>query len=361
MKRVGLLTFHDSDNFGSVLQAYATCRMLNQNGFECEILDLRKPEVKQIYRIFQPMNSKNSIANNAYNLMYYRQLYSRKKKFEKFRQEKIKLSKQQFSSGADIIVASLDYDAYVVGSDQVWNMDIIDFDIAYMLPFSDRSVRVAYAASFGPQKKNTTKVNEYKRYLEKFNLITVREKVAAETVSGVLGIEPEIVLDPVFFLNLAMWNELVSDRIIDKEYMLCYFAGGVTPEFDVFTRVLAKEKGLKRVLIIPEWKNVFRNGTFHYDTSPEEFLSLIKYASIVCTNSFHAVAFSIIFNKAFIAGTNFPGADSRISTLLDAANIQNCEYSGNNKEYPIPKYELVNRYIQKRSSECKEILVNTLR
>lgn len=361
MKRVALLTFHDSDNFGSVLQAYATCRMLSQSGFECEILDLRKPEVEQIYRIFQPMNSKNRIANNVYNLMHYRQLCSRKKKFENFRQEKMKLSNRQFSKGEDIIAASLDYDAYVVGSDQVWNMDIIDFDIAYMLPFSDQSIRVAYAASFGPGKKDIARVKEYKKYLEKFNLVTVREKVAVETLSGVLEFEPEVVLDPVFFLNKGKWNELACNRIINEEYMFCYFAGGVTPEFEAFTKDYARKKGLKRVLLIPEWKNIFRRGKRCYDTSPEGFLSLIKHASIVCTNSFHAVAFSVIFNKPFIAGTNYPGSDSRISTLLEAANISDCEFSGTNKEYTVPKYDLVNEYIQKRSMECKEILVNALR
>lgn len=311
-KKTGILTYHDSDNFGSVLQAYALSRYLALNGIACEIVDYRKPEAEALYRIFKPLNCRHNILADLYALPYYRDLKRRKERFEAFRQKMLPLSKRRFSDPVQL--RDCDYDTYVVGSDQVWNMDIVDFDTSYMLDFTDMK-KVSYAASFGPREKSAERLKEYRKYLEKFSQISVREKFAQDMCVNALGIPAEFVCDPVFLLDEAEWREAASeypDR--PEQYVLCYFPGGVSKEMELFSQRIADERRSERVLLMPEWRNSVRSGIKAYDCGPGEFLDLILHADSICTSSFHGTAFSLLFGKEFFASLN--DGDERMGTVL---------------------------------------------
>ena len=143
----GILTYHDSDNFGSVLQAYALSRYLATQGINVRVIDFRKEEVAQLYRIFQPMNSRFNILTNGYKLMYLSALKRGKVAFENFRKKQLPLSDCRSEQAEQIPIR--DYDCYITGSDQVWNIKICDFDPVYMLRGIGNR-KVSYAASFGP-------------------------------------------------------------------------------------------------------------------------------------------------------------------------------------------------------------------
>lgn len=360
-KKTAILTFHDSDNFGSVLQSYATASFLNNNGIECDILDLRKPEVEELYSIFKPLNCKTNLASNAYNALYYGVLKKRKRVFEDFRKKYLPLSKERYTGLDDIEQKNPDYTSYIVGSDQVWNVGIVDFDMAYLLPFANGAKRIAYAAS-GIKGCQDEDFRMMKPYLDKFDLITVRENKSATLFKENINIEAKTVLDPVFLIDRNHWESLAAERLYDEPYMFCYFAGGVVEEFEYYTRRLAKERGLKRVLVMPFWRNIFHNGIMNFSSGPLEFLSLVKNADIVCTNSFHAAAFSVILNKPFVVGTNSPGCDERINTLLSRFDLPECEYDAAKEYTPhIPDYDRVNAIVKESSEQCKQLLLNALR
>ncbi len=327
MKKVGILTYHSSDNYGSVLQAYALKKYLS--GFcNAEIVNYRKNEVKALYKIFKPMNSKFNIVTNLYNALYYKRIKNQKKAFEAFRQKNLNISDQEINSKDDLDKFVNKYDALVCGSDQVWNFDILDFDTSYLLDFPEfKGKKFAYAASMGPKRKSHESIAEFKAQFEDFDGISVREESAAEVLSKVLEKPIDTVIDPVFLLSKEGWQELIKEENIQErkdDYVFCYFPGGVSESLESFSKNLAKELNCKRILIVPEWRNIFRSGEKRYDCIPLEFVSMIKNAKAVCTNSFHGTAFSVIMDTPLYVKMGAEDSDSRIVNLLYMANKENC-------------------------------------
>lgn len=327
MKKVGILTYHSSDNYGSVLQAYALRKYLS-GFYDAEIIDYRKSEVKSLYKIFKPMNSKFNIITNFYNGLYYKRLHKKKKAFETFRQRFLRLSKREINKKSELDDFVKDYDALICGSDQVWNFDIIDFDTSFLLDFPQfAGKKIAYAASMGPKKKSKERVAEFKELFEDFDRVSVREEAAAEALSEVLEKPVERVIDPVFLLSKEEWKGLINETKIkeqNEDYVFCYFPGGVSKSLEKFSQELAKKLNCKRVLVVSEWRNIFRPGKKMYDCSPVEFVSLIKNAKAVCTDSFHGTAFSIIMDTPLYVEMSGEKADARILNIVQMANKANC-------------------------------------
>lgn len=316
-KRIGILTYHSSDNFGSVLQAYALQKYLNSI-CSCEIIDYRKDEVRDLYKIIKPYDSKYNIITNIYNILHIRQLKNRKSRYENFRINNLPLTKC-VTSKAEIEMLLNEFDMLICGSDQVWNFDIIDFDKCFMLDFNDfKGKRFSYAASFGPIKKDKNKLVEYKTLFEKFDKITVREKQASESLSEI-SVPSECVVDPVFLLDREEWDYIAnqSDINIDYDYMICYFPGGVSKKEENESRKLAKKYNCKRILLMPEWRNIFRSGKKMYNCGPCDFVKLIKNARYVYTTSFHGTAFSVIYDKNLYPIRNKDISDNRILSLIE--------------------------------------------
>ena len=311
-KEVGILTYHRSDNFGSVLQAYALSYYLNSRHIDSDIIDYRKAQIQQLYRIFQPMDSRYHVLNNLYSIPHYRALQMRKNRFELFRQTMLPLSAIQYTKKEQL--RNCKYKHYIVGSDQVWNISIIDFDLSYMLDFTD-SDKIAYGASFGPREKTYSELKPFSQYLRKFRKISVRENLSKRICEDKLGLIAEVVCDPVFLLSSDEWRNIsVKYQKRPQNYILAYYPGGFSKEQDTYSQTLTKERKCKRILLMPEWRNVFRIGRRVYDCGPAEFLDLMINADCVCTSSFHGLAFSLIFKKEVHVSLNH--GDSRISTLL---------------------------------------------
>lgn len=321
MKKIATLTFHRSDNFGSVLQAYALGEKLFQMGYCQFIIDYRKPEVAQMYKILKKPTSKFLLITDMYNILHYGKLRKRQQRFERFRKEHLRLSKR-YDDRKSLIASPPEADVFICGSDQIWNVGILDFDDTYLLDFVNNRKKASYAASGINSSCSDENVDRIKRMVSSFSKVTVRESYAADR----LGIDRQnVVLDPVLLLDKKSWETLCADIYNNEKYMVCYFAGNVSFEFEKFTKEYAMQNNLKRILIMPEWRNAFRNGKKSYDSGPVEFLSLIKNAHVVCTNSFHGTAFSILFNKPFIVGQHIPFADERISTILKRFDLSDME------------------------------------
>lgn len=334
-KEVGILTYHSSDNFGSVLQAYALSRYLSERKADCEIIDYRKREVQQLYRIFQPFDSRYHVLTNLYSVPYYGALQARKKSFEAFRTSMLPLSKVRYREKEEL--KRCRYTRYIVGSDQVWNMDIVDFDLSYMLDFTDAD-KISYGASFGPRGKSREALAPVVRYLQAFRKISVREELSKELCEKKMGIPAVVVCDPVFLLTREEWKRAAATYAgRPNRYLVGYFPGGMSFGQDACSKALAKEQGCERVLLMPEWRNAFRAGRKAYDCGPAEFLDLLLHADVVCTSSFHGTAFSILLGKEAFVSLN--DGDSRIRTLLryipeqlidyrdDTAHVLPCDFS----------------------------------
>lgn len=317
-KTVATITYHRSDNFGSVLQSYALGEKLRQMGYDQYVIDYRRKEVAEKYQVLRKPTNRYLLLTDCYHLLHYTALRRRQQRFESFRQDCLRLS-QTYCSQKDLMENPPKADAYVVGSDQVWNTDISDFDESYLLTFVKDGRKVAYAASGVaalPKKKQTY----LKEAITGLDAVSLRENKAAVMLE-----EDKVVLDPVLLLTKQDWESVCVDTGRKKRYMLCYFAGGVSAAFENFTKKKARELGLERVVLMPEWRNLFRSGNYAYDAGPREFVSLIRDAELVCTNSFHGTAFSILFNKPFLVGQHVPFTDDRIATILGHLGMQNRE------------------------------------
>lgn len=327
--KVGIITFHASHNYGSMLQAYALQQTVLSLGHECEIINLRTAAQKSFYKpFFKLPGFRKKIKALVYPKLAFDD-YRKHRLFEYFLQKNLILTDEEYHSATELAAARLDFDAYISGSDQIWNTKCFDHASSYFLDFVKSGKRVAYAPSMGPQPelevadKFTSAIKEYLRH---YSTVSVREKRTADKVRKICGIDPQVVADPTLLLSQEEWSEFAGNKpLIDGKYILLY-----TPWYDNYTALyeqaaaVAAKSNLPIVCTIPDaYKTWHRNPYFKYFTAvgPSEFVNLIKHSQAVLCGSFHAVVFSILFGKPFYAYKGI--ADSRISQLLDITRLDN--------------------------------------
>ena len=342
--KIGVLTYHYANNYGAVLQAYALKNHLEKQGHNVEILNYN---TSKLYLKNRPLKSK--IKTFMWNgLKKVLGGAKKEKAFVCFRKSKLEVEGEQIKehSALEHYVKKQDFDAFIVGSDQVWNTEINGKDKAYFLDFAGDKKRISYAASFGVSDLPIEDLKTVKEAVSLFNAVSVREETGKEILkkSGFKG-NIQVVLDPVFFLDEKQWSKIFSKRLIDRKYILCYVMPGdsILENKIVSIANKIKEKTGFEIIFIgrKEYCRFKNDGKDIIGASPEDFLSLIKYAEVVVTNSFHGTAFSILFSKCFYALTN-PNKTgnkqlgSRINDLLEILNLKShlvdiyCE-----KEYDI--------------------------
>ena len=328
--KVGIITFHASHNYGSMLQAYALQQVVTSLGHDCRIINLRTPRQKKIYSpffLYPGLRSKlKALAYPAVALNDWR----KHRLFEKFLRTHLLLTRAEYSSSEQLRHASLDFDIVISGSDQIWNTYCSDHESAFFLDFCNDARRVAYAPSMGPIPEIEVEPHLYPQlaaHLRRYDAIAVREQRTASIVSRILadGTTPPTVLDPTLLLPASHWSRLASDTpIISGDYIFAY-----TPrEHQLLyaqAEVVAQKKGMK---VVCSSANFYRQWhhrpyfRFYTAVGPIEFLNLIKFSRFVVCSSFHAVAFSILLSKPFYAlnGMN----DSRVATLLSNLSLDYC-------------------------------------
>ena len=214
-KKIGILTYHRAYNYGAVLQAYALQSAIQNINYNVEIIDYCCDYIEKI-------GSEKSIKNIIKFILSGRRINQTKKKFVKFRNDKLNLSNNDFNRDTIKEIADL-YDIYIVGSDQVWNYQGSNFDKTYFLDFVKQNTKKkSYAASFGISKIPPKYEKEYIRLLNKFSDISVREKQGINIINNLLGKDCELVLDPTLLLSKKEWKEKtsISNRIIKEKYLL---------------------------------------------------------------------------------------------------------------------------------------------
>ena len=218
------------------------------------------------------------------------------------------------------------YDAVIVGSDQVWNSEKVGNQDVFMLDFVGDFKRLTYAASFGITHIPSAMQNDFKRRMEKFSSLLVREKEAAELCHKLGRYDAQVVLDPTLLLYSKDYDKDFSNSEIhiSGDYVLVYSLNYSYKIYDEAYR-FCQENHCKMVVlkrsICPPKKLIDSEEIFA--ASPEAFLNLIKNAKVVITNSYHALLFSIIYKSSFFLYLD--DADEENSRLLTVANMFNLE------------------------------------
>lgn len=337
MKKIGIITILKTNNYGAELQAYATQTILRKMGYEAEIIDYlfyKNPNHKRT-RLSLPVFNfglKKRLAEWLYPLKTKLESWGNRKqndlrnsRFEKFHLNNTALS-VEYKSMDELYTAKLDYDVYMVGSDQVWNPGVYSSLLPYMLDFApEGKKRVAYASSFGVSKIEATQQWFYQKHLPRFTAIGVREKNAVELVENLAGCNATWVLDPTLLLGKDTWGCVASyETHIAEPYLLLYELTPC-PYILNLAYVMSREKGLKIVRICKSAAVQDRDSSVVniIDAGPAEFVGLFANADMVITNSFHGTAFSVNFNKEFYTITpKRKHNNSRQRSLLELFELQ---------------------------------------
>jgi len=333
MKKIGIITFHASHNCGSFLQSYALQNFLKKNNLDAEIIDYSNKGQQQLYQITFPNNSVKNFLKNIILLPRRKQLKNTYKSYEEFIHKNLKLSKAKFTIPEELENYNFDYDIFICGSDQVWNVTIEDFDKSYFLPFAKNKKKIAYAPSFGARKmSNFLKKEEleiYKNYIEDFSLVTTREENGKKWIKEIFNKDVEVVLDPTLLLTQNDYQEIEEqyDKEITGKYIF-YYSPSYKPEINKLVDRIAKKYNLKVVAWNPKSYYLkmmnFSNFYLPKKQNPGVYLSLIRDAELIITTSFHGTIFSTIYQKNFwvIKNGDMYGDDDRVKTLINQLEIE---------------------------------------
>ena len=337
--KVALAINYDYHDYGGMLQAFATQRFLEKQGIESDAInfDNVKGDIsRRKWKYFLSNIMDISIVKEKSRLIEKKirqktnarlkaQMAERDNAFDKFCKSHFKVSRP-FASWNDMAKASKkEYDAVIVGSDQLWLPSNVMADYYTLNWVPEKLKKIAYATSFGigniPQKYK----EKYRQYLTRIEYLSARETSGQEIISELTDKSVPLVNDPALLLDANGWDEVIKDKpIINNKYIFCYFMGD-NPEQREFVKRLAKEKGLKIVALLH--LDQFIETDEHYadytpwNISPADFVNLVKYAEYVCTDSFHGTVFSIIYSRNFFTFKRFNkkaslSTNTRITSLL---------------------------------------------
>ena len=307
--KVSIITLHAMHNPGSVFQAYALQKYLEEQGNEVEIIDYR-PEY--IYTEGHGMKFWTK------RMLYYKWYENLKKKFSSFVSANMNLS-QRFTSYHELENASFSSDVYIVGSDQLWNTDFeCGKDPAYYFKFLNQGKKVSYSTSIGKTIIDDVNKEILIQNLKDFDAISVRELSSSTQLAVILGRNVKWVCDPVFLLSKMDYKKFIYDLPTMDPYVMVYISPKST-ELDKIVNYY-HQKGLKVVLLGGFTKRCYCD--LHIiDAGPQDFLTYIYNAETVISSSFHATAFCHIFHKNFVSLVPKRNGE-RIMSLLTKTKLQ---------------------------------------
>ncbi len=337
--KVALVVNYDYHDYGGMLQAFATQRFLRKQGIDSDVINFEniKGDIrKRKCRYFLDNLSDISIVKEKSKLVEkkIRQRFCTKLRqgmakrdaaFDSFCTHHFKASRP-FESWAEMAEACKhEYNAVIVGSDQLWLPSNVMADY-YTLNWVPGIIRkIAYATSFGisaiPQKYQ----GKYISYLRRINYISAREISGQKIIKELTGRDVPLVSDPAMLLDASAWDEILDEEpFIKGKYVFCYFMGDNPKQRD-FVKRLAREKSLQIVALLHLDQYIAADENYvdiaPWEVSPADFVNLVKNSECVCTDSFHGTVFSIIYSRPFYTFKRFNkkaslSTNTRITSLL---------------------------------------------
>lgn len=357
--KIRMITFHTPKNYGAVLQAFSLMSYLKTLSDDVKVIDFNTPHLKSIYPLVDKPHSLKQLAKCILDMRFLSKKKCKFQKFEEFVKTKLDLT-ERYESFEKLASNPPVADYYFTGSDQVFNPNrVLDEKKAFYLNFGNESIkRVSYAGSFGVKSIDTGRQEEIADLLEKINFISVRETSGVEIVKALIDRDVDEVLDPVFLNDGEFWSEQSQPYKQEFSNYLFYYRLMHSPVSDAAARRMAKEKGLKLIVMTDnslKWKadKVLR------DVGPKEFLYLMKKADYVATDSFHGAAFSLLFKKQFAFTDCNPKLAERALNLLEKAGAGEAAIINGNQGGVVVDYNAVDKKLASMISQSKCFIKNT--
>lgn len=344
MKKIKIITFHSAENAGASLQCYALQESLKKMGCNVQIIDYQPPYLKEQYKVFvNPFKYvkkdnfiKSFLAFSFQNVFFFRRI-KRKVNYKKFRKHFLSLTRE-YASYEELRKNPPEGDAYICGSDQIWNPSLTGdaFDPAYFLDFgSTETKRYSYAVSIG-KSLLPDEIDSIVEFTKKFVRISFRENSVKDIFLNYMISERVCSsIDPTLLIDAKDWEDrMVSSKDYNSKYILVY---GLEPNKN-FQKLLdsAKERFPDTSVMDLSQCNLRLKGRIQrkFAFSPNEFLSLIHEAEFIITNSFHCTVFSVIFQKNFYTLPH-SRSSSRMEDFLDNFKLSDRLYKAKGMQWVV--------------------------
>ncbi len=364
--KISVITFHNTSNFGATLQCAALSAYLKKQGHDVEVVNYlpsyvldKKSIAKELRKIGTAKNKIRAAVKGIAYLLYFRDVRRRDARFEEFIDRHLSLTEPYYSS------AELDHkvpraDLYICGSDQIWNPALTGgaLDPAFFLRFAPGK-KAAYGVSLG--ELNTAEYGEsLKKLTQDFTAVSVRERSVVPSVSAAIGREVSVVLDCTLLLSKEDYASMETEGAYPPEpYLLLYNVQNSAESVRIAKQEAAR-RGLSIIDISPNPFSRVEGAGKQIDIGPGEFLSYIRHADFVVTNSFHGTVFSVIYKKQFysVPHSTRGGRSADLLALLDLSSrlIKSAEDAGNE---PV-SYETAEQKLSLLQEQSKSFLAALL-
>lgn len=365
--KIGIFTFHCAVNYGAVLQTYCLQEVLKDMGHEVYVIDYRPKYLIEPYKTFSyDPTSFDSFFAKCKGLLRACLVtpirWKRNRAFSRFIDSHLNLYQ------LDLNDESNDFDAFIFGSDQIWNPKITDgFDKVYFgdFPAAKGKKLVAYAASAGSISNFADEnIDYFLSRLQYFDKVTVREKSLAEYINRKSSITPEVVFDPVLLAGPVVLYKLLDNKIEEQSQKQPYlFLFQLTRNDDIasYATTVAKSKGLTLIEMATICESLF-NSNMKQMLSVEQLISYFINAAYIITSSFHGTVLSILFNKSFNIVSINDSIDERALSLLGDLNLSNRMLNLKHEVKSIAPInnDISNNLYDSKKIESYNILNNTL-
>ncbi len=338
--KAAILTWCDNNgptNYGQILQCYAMQYLVRQAGYEPMVVQYRKKDFRDPFR--HQLSNRTAFGrfvNERYERYYNLKVIEGKetvrvKRFKEFIKKYIPLSPPCYTKRM-VEEMTEDCGLLICGSDQIWNP--IYFDPVWFLDFGrQEQKRVAYAPSgiFYERPEFETCYRKMAPLIEKLDKVSVREQIGADILKKYASRDIEVKEDPTLLLNRGQWEQVTAQRIVKEKYIFCYLLGSMS-SYQMILREIKKKYRAEKIVYIPT--NVFSEGggfdryLAYEDAGPSEFLSLIRYAEAVCTDSFHGTVMAVQYEVPFYNVARLHkaardiGGGERIDNFLEKRGIK---------------------------------------
>ena len=315
MNKIGILTVHSNANPGSMLQAYAlqtSIIKVKDEQSDCEIINYMIPD------LFWNRSKGSLLPIRIYIWLHF---HLANKKYLKFGDNYLKLIPVKRIKPNELSTYANKYDTIVVGSDQIWNTRAGAYwDPNYLLDWvGDKTRKIAYAASFGTDDLEIVWQERFKKSLQSYHALSVREYNGVDIINGFIDKPVEWVLDPTLLLNKEEWSKIaVKPKETNYIFVYCINRSAKTEQL---IREMSAKTGMEVIQCSVGLKSLMRGVKTIRFTSPEEWMGYMLYSNYAVVSSFHGTAFAINFNKQFIVDTgDYRG--SRMKSILKLFSLE---------------------------------------
>lgn len=332
-----IITLHTVYNYGTQLQAFATQEKFKEYFDEIEFINYKRADTYGIglIKTFTKGNMIRALAVLP-TILYWQHI------FGKFQKKNLNIGKTKYLCSKDFENFNDDADVYFSGSDQVWNTGWNKGIIPEMyLSFApENKPKYAYASSFGKQKLDENDINDSKKYIKRFNKISVREESGVSILKEQYKYNNAIrIIDPTLVMPASFWRKYApKTRIDNKEKYILIYNLNKSKEFDNYALELEKRTGFKLYRFCTRFDQVFRTGKSILIPEIFEFITLVDNAEIVLTDSFHATAFSMNMNTEPICiyPKDYSGRISEFLNLVESTQRHATDFND---------FDVINRHV----------------